>query len=302
MNKPTRDFLDHLKNERNYSDCTIDSYRLDIESFFNFLGDEDLKFDEVEIPVIRAFLVSELKSGNSKRTCRRKLCSLRLFYKYLLKEELVDDNPFVYITSPKIEKKFPVALYKRQIEEILSLNQNREDGLAIRDQAILETLYYSGIRASELVSLNVQDVSIRDRTIRLIGKGNKERIVPMSVEEAEVITKYIKSSRPILLKNAKEESFALFLNAKGERLTRVGLDYILRCIEQKIGTNYHLHAHLFRHSFATHLLEAGADLRVIQELLGHASINATQVYTHVTTEAMKETYFASHPRANKKKK
>ena len=212
----------------------------------------------------------------------------------------IKDNPFVFISAPKVETKYPHALYKDQIAELFKRNAERTDELALRDQAILYLLYYSGIRADELVKLDVQSIALKDRVVRVLGKGNKERIIPFTADCQKVLKAYIDKERIVLLRKSKDMSPALFLNAQGERLTTRGLEYILDAIEEKIGLYVGLHPHILRHSFATHLLENGADLRVIQELLGHESINATQVYTHVTEEAMKETYMLAHPRAKKK--
>ena len=212
----------------------------------------------------------------------------------------IKDNPFVFVSAPKVETKYPHALYKDQIAELFKRNAERTDELALRDQAILYLLYYSGIRADELVKLDVQSIAIKDRVVRVLGKGNKERIIPFTADCQKVLKAYIDRERIVLLRKSKDMTPALFLNAQGERLTTRGLEYILDAIEEKIGLFVGLHPHILRHSFATHLLENGADLRVIQELLGHESINATQVYAHVTEEAMKETYMSAHPRAKKK--
>lgn len=304
MNKYTNEFLTHLKYDRNYSDRTVNSYGKDLDKFFAFLNKEGIAPHEVDAIVIRNFFTEELNSGVSKRSCQRRLATLRHFYRFLLKEGYVDENPMLFISSPKVEKKYPHALYKEQIRQILVENSKRNDDLVLRDQAILSTLYFTGLRASELVSLNYQSVNLNQRMIRVIGKGNKERIVPISVECQRDIQRYIKNSRDELhshLKDPKKDSPALFYNDSGERLTTRGLEYILDSIEEKTGTFVGLHPHVLRHSFATHLLENGADLRTIQELLGHASINATQVYTHVTEEAMAKEYAAAFPRAHKNK-
>ena len=300
MNSVGNEFLTHLRIHLNYSPETIKSYGDDIDKFFAFLIEEGVEYEDVDLIVIRNFLSKELASGVSKRSCKRRLCALNHFYKFLVKEKYVKDNPFQYIDSPKIEKKFPHALYKEQVREILDANKQRGDFLAIRDQAILSTLYYTGIRASELVNLTTQNVSLSERIIRVIGKGNKERIVPISEECKKDIERYKKECRDKLLLNANVPTNYLFLNNQGNQLTRRGLEYILDSVEEKTGTFVGLHPHILRHSFATHLLENGADLRLIQELLGHESINATQVYTHVTEEAMKKEYLAAHPRAKKK--
>lgn len=300
MNRQTADFLNYLRYERNYSSQTIISYSRDIDKFFRFLSEEGLDMEEVDQIVIRNFLTDELNSGVSKRSCKRRLCALRHFYKYMVRREMVKGNPFVFVSSPKTEKTLPKFLYKDQVREILDENKKRDDLLAYRDQAILSTLYYSGIRASELVSLELQSVSLPRRTLRVLGKGSKERIVPISEECKKDIETYMKTTRMELASRNKEGTKVLFLNDHGNKLTTRGLEYILDQIEQKTGSFVGLHPHILRHSFATHLLENGADLRIIQELLGHESLNTTQVYTHVTEESMKETYLAAHPRARKK--
>jgi len=301
MNKPTNEFLTHLKNERNYSPQTIKSYGEDIEKFFDFLLEEDVLMDQVDIIVIRNFLTKELNSGVSKRSCKRRLSALKHFYTFLVEQKYVEDNPFLFIDVPKTDKKYPHALYKEQVREILTENAKRTDDLMIRDQAILSTLYFTGMRAAELVSLTIQSVTLNQRIIRVIGKGNKERMLPISEECKKDLERYINFTRKELLGNAKVPTNALFLNSRGEKLTTRGLEYILDSIEEKTGTFMGLHPHILRHSFATHLLENGADLRVIQELLGHESLNATQVYTHVTEKEMQQEYLSAHPRARKNK-
>ncbi len=300
MNKVTRDFLSYLKLERNYSQKTIDSYKYDLEKYFKYIATEGILFDQVDLPIIRNFLSKELEENVSKRSCQRRLSSLRTFYNFLVKNKLTNENPFIFIKSPKRDKTYPKALYKDQIEEMFKKNNERNDDLALRDQAILQVLYYCGIRASELVNLDITDVNIRNRSLRVFGKGSKERIVPFSVECQKTLQKYIQEDRNKYLNRSRELSPALFMNKNGKRLTTRGLEYILDEIEKKTGNFVGLHPHILRHSFATHLLENGADLLVIQELLGHTSVNATQVYTHVTEEAMKDAYFNAFPRAHKK--
>jgi integrase/recombinase XerC len=211
------------------------------------------------------------------------------------------------VDSPKVDKTYPRTLYRDQIQEILTNNAKRTDSLAERDQAILSLLYYCGLRAAELVKLNVQDINFRNRVVRVMGKGRKERLVPFTDECKDAVQKYIDNSRKVLLSKKKIPTAKLFISDHGQVeldkepvMTTRGLEYILDQIEEKTGTFVGLHPHILRHSFATHLLENGADLRVIQELLGHASINATQVYTHVSAEAMKQTYIDAFPRARKK--
>lgn len=300
MNKPTKEFLDYLKFGKNCSEATILSYQHDVEKFFAFLFKEDVNMDEVDQIVIRNFFTEEISNGVSKRSCKRRLTALRQFYKYLYKQGYVKDDPFLFIDSPKIEKKYPRVLYKEQIEEILNENRKREDELALRDQAILSLLYFCGLRASELCGLELQNIYLKQRVLKVYGKGRKERIVPFNDECKKDIEMYLKVSRTNLLSKNKELSKKLILNNNGHSLTVRGLEYILDSIELKTGTFLNLHPHILRHSFATHLLENGADLRIIQELLGHESINTTQIYTHVTEEAMQEAYSSCHPRAHKK--
>ena len=300
MNKPQKEFLDHLKLNRNYSDKTIESYSRDIDKFFVFLNEEGILMDQVDLVVIRNFLTKELESGVSKRSCKRRICALRHFYEFLVKKGYVKENYFIFVESPKTDKKYPQTLYKEQIEAIFEAKNRRTDFLAKRDQAILYLLYYTGIRAAELVSLQYQNIDFRNRHLRVLGKGNKERIVPFTEECRDVIKEYAEKVRPDLLNKALIKKPNFILNNQGNPLTTRGLEYILDSIEKKTGSFVGLHPHILRHSFATHLLENGADLRVIQELLGHESINATQVYTHVSEEAMQEIYSSSFPRAHKK--
>ena len=313
MNKPEQEFLNHLRNVRKYSEKTVISYQEDIDKFCEFIFKEGVLMEDVDTICIRNFLTEELKNGVSKRSCKRRISSLRHFYKYMVNVGYIKDNPFLFISAPKTETKYPHGLYKEQIAEIFKRNDEREDALKTRDQAILHLLYYSGVRAEELVSLDIQSVSLKERVVRVIGKGNKERIIPFTADCQKVLKEYIDNDRkrfiPRFLEWQKKQRAKgkevtaispLFFNAQGGPLTTRGLEYILDAIEEKTGLFVGLHPHILRHSFATHLLENGADLRVIQELLGHESINATQVYTHVTEEAMKETYMAAHPRAKKK--
>ena len=313
MNKPEQEFLNYLVNERNYSLKTAKSYQEDIDLFCEYIFKEGTLMEDVDTLTIRNFLTEELGRGVSKRSCKRRLCSLRHFYKYMVNVGYINDNPFLLMSSPKTETRYPHALYKEQVQELFKRNNERTDNLKNRDQAILYLLYYSGIRAEELVTLDIQNINLKERVIRVLGKGNKERIVPFSSECQKVLKKYLDEDRRRLVdlyfvwqkkqegKGKKSEARApLFFNAQGGPLTTRGLEYILDSIQEKTGLFVGLHPHILRHSFATHLLENGADLRVIQELLGHESINATQVYTHVTEEAMKDTYENFFPRAKKK--
>ena len=301
--KEIEEFKEYLKYSLNYSDKTITSYEQDIISFYYFIFSEGVDIDDVDMQIIRNYLSTQIEKGISKRTLCRRLSCYRHYYSFLLDKGYVHDNCFVFVHSPKKEIRYPRALYLEQVETLFERNRERSDHLMLRDQVILELLYASGMRASEFVNVKIQDIDFRNRSIRIIGKGNKERIVPFTKSASITMKDYLKDCRPLLLsKNKREYNLDFFiLNDQGKRLTTRGLEYILKNIEKLTGCNYDLHPHLFRHSFATHLLEGGADLRVIQELLGHESLNTTQVYTHVTEENIKQQFAASHPRAKKTK-
>jgi integrase/recombinase XerC len=292
-------FLDYLKHERNYSDHTIDSYKRDIVKFLDFSQNEGYYYKDVDINVIRNFLMNERVDGISARSNQRRIIACRKFYDFLLRNDKVKDNPFLLVKSPKVSVLPPQVLYAQEIKQLFDANSKRTDHLALRDQAILMLLYASGLRVSELVSLTIQDVNNKQRILRITGKGNKTRMVPYSLDAYDAIQKYIKFSREELVKKNKHPSNALFLSDKGEKLTPRGVEYIVSHIDDKAGTTFRLHPHTLRHTFATTLLDKGADLRTIQELLGHESLNTTQIYTHVSTAKMIDEYKKAFPR-NKK--
>src|SRR5574344_544562 len=300
MHKPEREYLDYLSLQRNYSPATVDSYRRDIDKFFVFLDKEGALMDHVDKLLVRDFLSEEMASGVGARSCQRRLSALRGFYSYAVSHGYASYNAFAYIHSPKKPIRYPRALSVEQINALFLANVKRNDPLMVRDQAIIELLYASGLRASELVKLTPQQIDYSSRIIRVFGKGNKERMVPFGESAELAMKRYFKELRPSLLANNKGVEVAFFVNDRGEALTVRGLEFILKEIEEKTGCSYGLHPHLFRHTFATHLLEGGADLRLIQELLGHASLNTTQVYTHVSQQSMKMQYEAFFPRKDDK--
>lgn len=303
MTKEIRAFLDHLIYDLNYSSHTVDAYGRDVLAFYAFLAKEGATADEVDVMLIRNYLSEELARGVTRKSCCRRLSALRKFYAYLHDQGYLKENVFTYISSPKKEKRLPRVLFAEQVQRLLKANAERTDLLADRDKAILALLFTSGVRAGELVAIEIDDLDLRNRTVRILGKGDKERIVPFTQGTAALLGKYEDGLRKILIARNKKDIgiTAFFVNARGQRLTTRGLEYIIRRIENRTGLPYRLHPHLFRHTFATHLLEQGADLRVIQELLGHESLDTTQVYTHVTTQAMKHQFLSAHPRARKKK-
>lgn len=304
VNKYEKEYLDYLRFQKQYSEKTVESYRSDIDKFQAYLDGEGILFDEVSEQDIVNFLTVEIYQNQiSHRSCQRRLSSLRGYYRFLKKRGYIARNPFVGVTSPKTEIKYPHALFLDEIQALLEANAKRSDLLADRDQAILELLYSSGMRASELVALRHADIDYRQRMIRVFGKGKKERLVPFSKTAEAAMKSYHKTLRPQLLSHSKADikSDRFFLNAHGGPLTVRGLEYILRQVEEKTGMYLGLHPHELRHTFATHLLENGADLRLIQDLLGHETINTTQVYTHVTQKDMRQQYEAHFPKRDGKK-
>ena len=285
-------FLEHIKLDLNYSEKTIKSYEQDIRSFQHYLNSVGHDLPDANQQLIRNYLSQELMDGKTKVTCCRRIAGLRHFYNYLVKIRAIKENPFLFVGAPKKEIRYPEALYLDQIETLVNKNKERDDDLKYRDQAIIELLYASGVRVSELVNIKLSAIDLRNRTIRVFGKGRKERMVMFSKSCQTTLVEYLDHSD-------HQGNDYLFLNAQGNQLTTRGVEYILKEIQNKCGIQLGLHPHLLRHTFATHLLEGGADLRVIQELLGHESINTTQVYTHITEEAMKYQFEMSHPRAKK---
>ncbi len=303
MNKPEAEYISLLRAKR-YSQRTIDSYTKDIDAFFDYLLANDLLFDNLSRQDIRSFLAHELEQGLSKRSIQRRMSSLRGFYAFMEKEKYLSKNPFPTIHSPKAPIHFPDLLSPQETKIILSANQERTDDLALRDQAILELLLASGMRASELVSFRYRNIDWRGRVIRIYGKGSKERLVPFGKDTAATLERYWKESRPILVANAKQKKpgEAFFLNARGEDLTVRGLEYILKELDKRCGTYLSLHPHELRHTFATRLLDNGADLRLIQTLLGHESLDTTTIYTHVSKKKLKAEYDRFFPRQGKEEK
>jgi integrase/recombinase XerC len=246
--------------------------------------------------------MGELRRGVGKRSLKRRVAALRHYYEYLVDHGLAKNNPFRLVSPPKIGTRLPQVLFPDQVASLLAANRRRTDPLAGRDEAILELLSGSGLRVSELCSLTLQNVDMRNRMMRILGKGDKERLVPFNPSAQTALHAYFEEGRPRLMTRHPETAGSfVFLSNLGRPLTSRGVEFILKNVEKKAHVTMDLHPHKLRHSFATNLLENGADLRTIQELLGHASINTTQIYTHVTTESLQASYKAAHPRAHKKK-
>lgn len=297
MNNDLNNFIDYINYQRGYSENTIINYRDDINDFILFLKKENINnFEQVTYQVVRFYLMDLYNKKFSRNSVSRKLSSLRSFYKYLHNENKVNMNPFSLVTSPKKEKKLPKFLYSEDIEKIFEVPNINTD-LGQRDALILELLYDTGIRVSELINISLRDINFEEKNIRILGKGNKERIVLFGAYAMDVLTLYIDNGRKNLLKEKNNDY--LILNAKGDNITSRGVRLILDKIIKKACLSTHISPHTLRHTFATHLLENGADLLTVKELLGHSSLSSTGIYTHVTNERLRNVYLHSHPRAHK---
>ena len=295
-NKYLEKYLEYLKYQKNYSDYTVLSYQNDIIEYLEYLDREGLNFKDIEYSDIRFYLMylkDEKEDNNS--SIDRKLSALRGFYKYLANEKVVKSNAFSLVNGPKKEKKLPRYFEYNELEELF-LVPDINEATGQRDLLLLELLYATGVRVGELVNIKVKDIDLSSKSILILGKGNKERIVTYGDYCEEALKRYL-SDGYIRLNLSREEY--LFLNKNGGQLTERGVRYILDQIIKKTSLNKNISPHMLRHSFATHLLNEGCDLTTVQKLLGHESIKATQIYTHVTTDRLKEVYYNSFPRAKK---
>ena len=290
-------FVIYLKDEKNYSDYTITNYSIDIEEFYVFLKKENItRLQDVDYKVLRKYLNYMTENKYSNKTISRKLSSLRTFFKYLVKKEIINDNPMILISNPKEEKKLPKYLNYGEIEKILEI-PNKETTLGLRNACILEILYSTGIRVSELVNLKIRDIDFYNKKIRVLGKGNKGRIVLFGNRCDNLLERYIKESRAVL--NKKKVEY-LFLNNLGQNISVRSIENIIDKIEKEACLKFSISPHVFRHTFATHLLDNGADLNSVKELLGHENLNTTAIYTHVSNERLRKVYLECHPRARGK--
>ena len=289
------EYLDFLKYQKNYSDYTIKSYENDILEFFNYINSEGLNYKDIEYSDIRFYLMFLKDKEDNNSSIDRKLSTLRGFYKYLVNEGIVRNNVFSLVNGPKKSKKLPRYFDYNELEEMF-LIPDTTTALGQRDLLLLEMLYATGCRVGELVSIKVKDIDFNRRTILIVGKGNKERFLNYGEYCEDILNIYLKDG--YLSLNINKSEF-LFLNKNGGVLTERGVRFILDKIIKQTGINKNISPHMIRHSFATHLLNEGCDLLTVQKLLGHESIKATQIYTHVTTDRLKEVYYHSFPRAKK---
>jgi len=297
--KNRQDFLEYLQIEKNASPYTIKYYMKDIETFKAFLDREAvLNLQEVDQQTVRLFLTLLYDKKLSRRTVSRTISSLRSFYKFLEREQRVSKNPFTDIKLPRASKPIPNFLYKEELEELFKVN-DLTTPLGQRNQAILEILYATGIRVSECQRLTLENVDFSIGTLFVTGKGRKERYVPFGSFAQTALEKYINEGRNTLLQKSKTSTEVIFLNANGLPLTDRGIRLILKKIVEKAALTIEVHPHKLRHTFATHMLNEGADLRTVQELLGHENLSSTQIYTHVTKDHLRKVYMNSHPRAKR---
>ncbi|MBI4378630.1 MAG: tyrosine recombinase XerC [Nitrospinae bacterium] len=304
MNQYIEQFLRYLQAEKNVSENTLRNYSIDMEQFEKFLretnlcpdGSSSIDIKKIDNVVIRTFLGSLYKNGNCSSSMARKLSTLRTFFKYLCREGYLQKNPAKLVATPKQVKKLPSFL---PIDEAFRLMDTPDTKTlsGLRDKAILETLYGAGIRINELISLDVTDVDLDKGYIRVLGKGRKERIVPLGSKACHAIREYLNKRKEIRCKGQEIDGKALFLNLRGGRLTTRSGWNIVDKYARRGAIARHVSPHSLRHTFATHLLEGGADLRAIQELLGHSSLSTTQRYTHVNLDQLMKVYDKAHPKA-----
>ena len=298
MERHTLKFINYLKAEKNYSRHTLVSYTHDLRKFYLFLGEASL--ENVDVLSLRRYLARLKEEDLSKRTVARRMAVLRTYFKFLNREGYLSKNPMGLLRSPKLDKKLPMVLDEN---EVVALLESPEDDLSgRRDKAILETLYSTGLRVSELVSLNIDGIDFIGGACKVMGKGKKERICPIGDKALQSVRRYLElRQKEDFKKNRKSDLKALFLNhspnSRGSRLTPVSVSRLVNKYVEQTCRKEGVSPHTLRHSFATHLLNKGADLRSVQELLGHANLSTTQIYTHVSSERLKEAYDKAHPHA-----
>lgn len=288
-------FIRYVQLEKNFSLHTVREYTSDLEEFFAFLHAEGIqKIAEVEYIHARLYVTKLYDEQKARTSISRKISSIRSFFRFLNREQNIDDAPFRSLYHPKKEERLPSFFYEEELKELFEKNEGDEP-IQIRNMALLELLYATGMRVSECVSLELTDIDFHYNIVRVMGKGRKERIIPFGQYAHDALIRYIDRVRPTLMK--KENHQKVFVNMRGGELTTRGVRYILSEMIENASMHTKIYPHMLRHTFATHLLNNGADMRTVQELLGHANLSSTQIYTHVTKEALRKTYMNSHPRA-----
>jgi len=296
LRAPISSFLTHVRVEKGLSANTVSAYRRDLQKFEAFIQKRKLALEKIGSDDLVDFLAGLYRQKLESRTVARHLVTLRNFFRFAQMQELISADPSVNLESPKIRRSLPGYLKLEEVERLLE-QPDSSTALGLRNRAMLEVLYSTGLRVSELIGLQVADLDAKVGCVRCIGKGDKERIVPVGRKALHVVEKYLSESRPNLLGKSRSGGTSLFVNRRGGPLSRVGVWKILSAYGRRAGLRVALTPHMLRHSFATHLLERGADLRSVQLMLGHADISTTQIYTHVVEERLKQIYKAHHPRA-----
>ena len=290
-------FLTHVRIEKGLSSNTISAYKRDLMKFRAFAEKRKVELEQLSRDDLVDFLASLYRLKLESRTVARHLVTMRNFFRFAQMQELITSDPSVNLESPKIRRGLPGYLRQQEVDRLLD-QPDQKNPLGLRDRAMLEVLYSTGLRVSELTGLRVMDLDAKVGCVRCIGKGDKERIVPIGKRALAIVDRYMRDARPQLAGKSKTTgSPAIFVNSRGNPLSRVGVWKILSGYGRKAGFRVPLTPHMLRHSFATHLLERGADLRSVQLMLGHADISTTQIYTHVVEERLKQIYKAHHPRA-----
>ncbi|MBI4535213.1 MAG: tyrosine recombinase XerC [Ignavibacteriae bacterium] len=301
MNSDVRRFLQHLSGEKNYSPNTIAAYEDDLRQFVEFLArhfsDTRFSLDAIDHITLRLFLGDLVEQRFSKRSIARKLACVKSFFAYLYKKNVIATNPAANVRSPKLDKRLPVVLEEAEVEALMA-QPDRTTPKGLRDAAILETFYSTGIRLGELISLNLRDVDMEGSTMRVTGKGNKQRVVPFGRRAGEALASYMLVRDDFLRGNPAAIKEAVFLTPKGKRLTPKGVNCLMNIYIGRVSEITKKSPHVLRHSFATHMLNRGADLRAVKELLGHESLSTTQLYTHVSVHRLKSVYAQAHPKAS----
>lgn len=293
MEKEIDKFIEYLKYQRNYSDFTCNNYKKDLNEYNSFILSNKINYKNMDYNDAKEYVIYLNKKNDAKSTISRKLSSLRTFYKYLVLNNKVESNPFLLVSSPKKEKRIPKFINYNNMEEILNVpNIKTKEGQ--RERVILEVLYASGVRVSELVNIKLKDIDFSNKNILIFGKGSKERLVSFGDYALEYINLYLKEGRNLLLDGVKSDY--LIVGKKSEKLTTRRVEQIIDDIIKRTSIKLNITPHMFRHTFATHLLDNGCDLLVVQELLGHASLSSTEIYTHVSNEHLREVYLKCHPR------
>ncbi|MFO8069791.1 MAG: site-specific tyrosine recombinase XerD [Alkalibacterium sp.] len=295
--EPFDDYIVFLKIEKGLANNTISSYQRDIGQYIDYLNKHKIKsWKEIDRYLLLDYFSEQKALKKADNTIIRMFSSVRKFHQYLKQEGYAEEDPMLYVKTPKKADSLPKIVSMQQIDQLLQTPDTTKP-LGIRDRAILEVMYATGLRITELIELTTNDVHLSMKLIQIVGKGNKERLIPIGDMGCKWLDYYMTTTRPKLLEKASQETSVIFLNSRGRPLSRQGVWKKIKQLAQKAGLKKSITPHTLRHSFATHLLENGADLRVVQELLGHANVSTTQIYTHITKHRLKDVYSTYHPRA-----